>query len=131
MLQEIKLTLVVCDEPVMRVGVPGHLTWVELDTLVCTGQALVWEMLGEWRLLPHRTLVALYDVKQAHRLLAQIGRSAEVSLKGFCFTRAQTVPPPWSGEQGLNDRAQMLCDQGAEAASDSSPAQDHPSESLE
>jgi hypothetical protein len=103
-IQENKLTLIVCDEPVMRVGVPGHLSWAELLALVHTHTPLIWEMHGEWRMLPLPVLVGLNDIRRAHEQLAQLGRASEIGLKGLCFTRAQTVAPPWSGEQGLDDR---------------------------
>lgn len=121
MIQEIKMTLIVCDEPVMRVGVPGHLSWAELKHLVDTQRSLVWEMHGEWKLLPLPVLTSLNDIRRAHEQLAQLGRASEIGLKGLCFTRAQTIAPPWSGEQGLDDRR----DVGGQDAPDE-PSDGHP-----
>jgi hypothetical protein len=122
MIQEIKMTLIVCDEPVMRVGVPGHLSWAELKHLVDTQRSLVWEMHGEWKLLPLPVLTSLNDVRRAQVALRQLNRSSEVSLKGLCFTRAQTVAPPWSGEQGLDDRRNVGGQDPANEPQDGDPA---------
>jgi hypothetical protein len=121
MIQEVKLTLVVCDEPVMRVGVPGHLSWAELQALVHTHTPLIWEMHGEWRMLPPAILTGLNDIRRAHADLTQLGRGAEIALKGLCFTRAQTVAPPWSGDQGLDDRRDVGGQDPADEPSDSDP----------
>ena len=107
------------DEPVLEIG-PGHpITWHDLKALAECDGLVVWDMLGERRLLPHAILVALHEIRVAHEALRELGRGAEVRLKGLCFTRAQTMP---LGEQGLDDRGQVLHGQGAEAADDSSPA---------
>lgn len=104
MISTVKFSIVVCDEPVLGLGLLHPLSWDELAYLVGTNQPLIWEMHGEWRLLPHAVLAALHEIRVAHESLRQLGRGAEIGLKGLCFTRAQTIAPPWSGEQGLNDR---------------------------
>ena len=112
----------------MEIG-PGHpVTWHDLKALAEYDGVLVWDMMGERRLLPHAILADLHQMRVAHEALRGLGRGAGVSLKGLCFTRAQTVS---LREQGLDDRPQVLCGQGAEAADDRGPAQDHPAEPLE
>ena len=107
------------DEPVLEIGPGRPITWHDLKALAEYDGVLVWDMMGERRLLPHAILANLHQIRVAHEALRGLGRGAEVSLKGLCFTRAQTIP---LREQELDDRSQVLCEQTPNAANDSSPA---------
>ena len=94
------MRVVIHDSPTF----PGD--WPYLMPSLASNEGIIWDMLGDRRILPLSVLEDAWRVEQSRRELARLGRHAEVKpFKGF--TRDQTVPLP--PDEGMKDRACVTC----------------------
>lgn len=116
MLQQLNLFLIECDDPILRIGEWGALSWTELAHIVGNQGAILWDRQGEIRLLPRSLLADTLRLHQAHEELTKLGRSSDVRLEAMRFTRGQTRHLDALRQDGLEDLRQMRGDESADCA---------------
>ena len=83
------------DRPYLEISpdTMGTLTWDLLKQAANEGIPLMWDMMGERRMLPVQLLADTWRVIEGYLDLLKLGRGTEAHLPKY-FVRDQTVPLP-------------------------------------
>ena len=108
MIRPLNYFLVEWDTPALTIGpeTGTALTWDEVHLIAQAGFGLIWNMLGEARLIPAWIVCDMWSLYEAHAKLIRLGRASGRPCL-TCFTRGQTQPMPWS-TQGSDNRPKVL-----------------------